>query len=197
MLLDNDRAKDGATTMHNPILVLAGAMTVVGLSISSVAAGHGYAQTATTGAAASSLQEVIENEPRFSIFANALKQTGLWQDLESREASTVFVPSDEALKAAGSAPLLEGVLLSEANRKRLRDVMSYHVHVGQQLSPAGIENVELVAENGACLLISRVGGGIRVGPSAVVTQHIRTNDGSLFVIDRLLWRPWNGEDLCR
>ncbi len=147
-------------------------------------------------AAASSVQEVIENEPRFSIFLKALKESGVWQEFENRQATTVFVPTDEALRASGAAPMLEGVLLSEANRQRLRDVIFYHVHFEQRLSPDEIGDVELMAENGACFVIARVGGGIRVGPTAVVTEHISTNDSSLFVIDRLLWRPWTGEDRC-
>ena len=139
------------------------------------------------------IDEVLESG-EFRLFSTALKTAGLWDRIISEEGVTLFAISDKALRDEGSAFLLEKVLLTQHNQQRLRNLMLYHVYFGMPLLSNDIQReVRFGAETGPCLSVSRSGSGIRVGPEAVVTDVKQVNSGIIYVIDRLLWQPWQGQ----
>jgi len=75
--------------------------------------------------------------------------------------------------------------------------MLYHVYFGMPLLSHDVQREKRFnAETGPCLSVSRSGSGIRVGPEAVVTDVKQVNSGIIYVIDRLLWQPWQGQASC-
>ncbi|HEX9906426.1 MAG TPA: fasciclin domain-containing protein [Propylenella sp.] len=144
-----------------------------------------------------SIEEMTESG-EFRIFSTALKQSGLWDRIASEEGVTLFLVSDKAMRDEGSAFLLEKVLLTKYNQGRLFELMSYHVSFDSLLLPDEIQGeVKVSTSSEACLPVYRLGTGIRVGPEAVVTGVKRIDSGIVYVIDRLLWQRWDGEEICR
>jgi hypothetical protein len=45
-------------------------------------------------------------------------------------------------------------------------------------------------------MVWRMGSAVRVGPEAVVTNYMAADNGMVFIIDRLLWQPWNDDSGC-
>ncbi len=147
--------------------------------------------------AALSVNAVLESKTEFSIFTNALKKSGLWDRIAAEDAVTLFVVPDKAMKDEGSAFLLEKVLVTKSNKERLFDLMSFHSLFGVRLSPDEIEReAKLNTSANSCLPVYRLGSGIRVGPEAVVTEYLFAENGVIFVIDRLLWQPWQDDGPC-
>jgi uncharacterized surface protein with fasciclin (FAS1) repeats len=169
---------------------IAGAMLVL------FASGPAVAGADDTKAQFASVQTLISSRRDLRIFAGAVQGTAIWSEMGKAESITLFVPSDRSLGREGSAFLLDKVLIAPSNRERLHQVLSYHIYVGLRLVPEDVEDRELVSMRGACFLLSRAGSGARIGPEAVVTDYIPANNGGIYVIDRLLWKPWNGNNSC-
>ena len=149
-------------------------------------------------AAAASIKAVLEADGKFGIFAAALKKSGLWETLATRDPVTLFVVSDEAMQDEGSAFLLGTVLMTDANQERLVALMSHHMLVGPEFSVEEVATeVTLNTSIGSCLLVYRLGSSLRVGPEAIVTEQVAVDNGNLYVIDRLLWQPWDEEGPCQ
>jgi uncharacterized surface protein with fasciclin (FAS1) repeats len=143
------------------------------------------------------IKEAIDTG-EFKIFSTALKKAGLWDRITSEDGVTLFVVSDKAMRDEGSAFLLEKVLVTRYNQQRLINLMSYHVYFGAPVLPRNIHReVSLNPGTGPCLSVYRSGTSIRVGPEAVVTDMKLADGGIIYVIDRLLWQPWQDEEICR
>lgn len=89
--------------------------------------GVGYAATST-----SSIVETAASVPIFGTLVNLLVETGLDYELNKGGPFTVFAPTDDAfaslLNPHGFATL--GALLRPENRAYLKDVLAYHVVLG-------------------------------------------------------------------
>jgi uncharacterized surface protein with fasciclin (FAS1) repeats len=148
-------------------------------------------------ASAERVDKVLASQNEFSIFTNALRKSGLWEQIQTRDAVTIFAISDKAMSDEGSTFLLDKVLLTNSNQERLFDLMSYHVLFGTTLNPEGIDGeVKLDTAEDSCLVVWRMGTAVRVGPEAVVTSHMAADNGVVYVIDRLLWQPWDDQRSC-
>ena len=142
------------------------------------------------------IEEVLSTG-EFSIFGAALKKSGLWDRIISEDSVTLFLISDKAMRDEGSAFLLGTVYMTKGSQPSLFNLMSYHVSFAAPLLPDEIPHeVKLGMSAGACLPVWKSGGGIRVGPEAVVTDVKRVDNGIVYVIDRLLWQPWQDEERC-
>jgi uncharacterized surface protein with fasciclin (FAS1) repeats len=147
-------------------------------------------------AQSATVHDLINSDTQFGLFAGALRQTPLWSMLEQEQSVTLFLPTDKALRDEGSAFLLEHVLLTTTNQERLLEVLSYHVYPGLQIDREAVRDANLHSLRGACFPLYRLGSGLRIGPEAVVTEYISADNGAIFVIDRLLWQPWDGSSHC-
>jgi uncharacterized surface protein with fasciclin (FAS1) repeats len=142
------------------------------------------------------IEEVL-NTGEFSIFLAALKKSGVWDRMTSADSVNLFLISDTALRNEGSAFLLGTVYMTKGAQRSLFNLMSYHVSFAAPLLPDQMpREVKLGMSAGACLPVWKTGGGIRVGPEAVVTGVTRVDNGIIYLIDRLLWQPWQDEERC-
>jgi uncharacterized surface protein with fasciclin (FAS1) repeats len=143
------------------------------------------------------MDKLLAGHSEFSIFTNALRKSGLWEQIQKRDAMTIFAIPDKGMADEGSTFLLDKVLITESNQERLFNLMSFHTLFGTTLVPEGIRGeVKLDTAQDSCLVVWRMGTALRVGPEAVVTSYISADNGVLYVIDRLLWQPWDDERNC-
>jgi uncharacterized surface protein with fasciclin (FAS1) repeats len=162
----------------NRFLLAAACCTVTLAALAGVPAGGPAPAKAHTVAA------VLAADGRLGIVARALQASGFHDTLAIGEGWTLFVPSDEALRNEGSAFLLEDVLLTPANAGRLKEVVGHHLTRG--VAPARSAS-RLRSVSGTTLLVDRVGNGLRIDGHAVVVERIDAGNGTIYVVDRMLW----------
>lgn len=148
-------------------------------------------------AVAEPIGAILETRSEFSIFARALRQSGLLGRLKTDGRFVLFAVSDQAMEEEGSSFLLNSVLVAPLNEERLVTLMSYHVVPALGLLPDGFTHpVQLETLASTCLSVSRVGQRLQVGPEAFVAGAISADNGTIYALDRLLWQPWQGGKRC-
>jgi uncharacterized surface protein with fasciclin (FAS1) repeats len=134
--------------------------------------------------------EVAADDERFSTLVAAVKAAGLVETLKGDGPFTVFAPTNEAF-----AKLPDGTaeaLLRPENRKRLREVLLYHVVPGRirlgrrELATAQKASVTVVAE-----------GTLLVNNAEVLASDVVASNGVIHVIDTVLIPPAEGSDATR
>lgn len=129
-----------------------------------------------------------------TIFSTAIEHSGLADVFNGSEEYTVFAPSDTALRNEGMDFLLGSVLVTKSNRDRLNVLLSYHIVRGVRLVPETIMgHIELTTLLDQSLSVVRAGTAISVAPdsaNSVVTRRIASDDGVIFIVDRLIWPNW-------
>jgi len=149
-----------------------------------------------TGAvvSADAITENLKADPDLTIFSAAIKQSGLADVFADGRDYTVFVPSDTALENEGMDFLLGTVLVTKNNSGRLNTLLSYHIVPGVRLVPENIlGHVELTTLSNQNLSVVRAGTAVSVAPdsaNSVVTRKIVSDNGVIFVVDRLIWPSW-------
>ncbi len=129
----------------------------------------------------------VRGSGELGLFAGVLRDTDVNATLRSDSGWTLFVPSDSALRNEGAAFLLEEVLRAPANAGRLLDLAKSHVVKGTLSARELEDRVDVPTLAGARLSIERVGEGLRVGGHAMVVDRVETANGTVYVVDRLLW----------
>lgn len=150
------------------------------------------------GAAAgpADVRALLAESDEFTVFANAMDQSGVLDEPAGNARLIVFAPTDRAMEAEGSAFLLDGVMLDAPNAERLRDLMALHVAVSPESLEGLAGRLDLYTLEGSCMPVARVADQLRIGPEANVVERRVAADGWLYVIDRLLWRPYRGAHPC-
>ncbi|MBO6796667.1 fasciclin domain-containing protein [Maricaulis sp.] len=124
------------------------------------------------------------NAGQFDTLVAAVQAAGLVDTLKSDGPFTVFAPLDSAFAGLPHGEV-QRLLLPE-NRHELVDILTYHVVPGaitsDQLSGQilAVETVE-----GSTVLIDAT-DGVRVGNAQVVQADIRTSNGVIHVVDRVI-----------
>lgn len=125
--------------------------------------------------------ETASSSGSFNTLVTAVKAAGLAETLSGKGPFTVFAPTDEAF-----AKLPKGTVESLlGDRKRLTDILTYHVVPGM----VGSESVRKLKEartvNGKKLNIHHL-WGTRVDKARIVKADIQTSNGVIHAIDRVL-----------
>ena len=124
------------------------------------------------------------NAGQFNTLVAAVQTAGLVDTLKGDGPFTVFAPLDSAF--AGLPHGEVDRLLRPENRHELIDILTYHVVPGaitaDQLAGQilAVETVE-----GSTVLIDAT-DGVRVGNAQVVQADIRTSNGIIHVVDRVI-----------
>lgn len=119
--------------------------------------------------------------PHLSVFSSAIRTAALSVKLNSLRSFTLFIPVNSAF-AALSRPQLRFLRENDNLVKMVR----YHV-VPHTVTPAEIVRGGSVATlSGAKLTLARRGGEYRINQATVLCGNIRTANGTLYVIDKVL-----------
>ena len=139
-----------------------------------------------TQAKSANLFEEVTADARLTLFANAVNQAGLSDMLKQEGPFILFVPSDQAMTNEGSAFLLDSVLLTKSNAGRLKDLVSYHIVPSTESTGNAASDGILPTMTDAPLHMARLGTARVINGWAVVTDRKETDNGVLYVVDRLL-----------
>lgn len=121
---------------------------------------------------------------QFNTLVAAVQAAGLVDTLKGDGPFTVFAPLDTAFAGLPEGEVAR--LLEPQNRHELVDILTFHVVPGAVTSDqlAGrILSVETV--EGSNVLIDAT-DGVRVGNAQVVQADIRTSNGIIHVVDRVI-----------
>jgi len=122
--------------------------------------------------------------PHLSVFSSAIRTTGLRGKLNTMRSFTLFIPVNRAFAELSSTQL--SFLHDPA---RLADVVRHQV-VPRAITPAQIaRGGSVVTLSGARLALARQGRAYRVSRATVLCGNIKTANGTLYVIDKVLLPP--------
>jgi uncharacterized surface protein with fasciclin (FAS1) repeats len=120
----------------------------------------------------------------FKTLATALKAADLVETLKGKGPFTVFAPTDAAF-----AKLPTGVLddlLKPENKKKLADILTYHVVSGKVTAADVVKLTKAKTVQGTDVSIKVAGGKVSVNDAKVVTTDIACTNGVIHVIDTVL-----------
>jgi uncharacterized surface protein with fasciclin (FAS1) repeats len=143
---------------------------------------------AATTAHAANIVQTAAAAGQFNTLLAAAKAAGLAPALSGHTKLTVFAPTDAAF-AALPAGTVENLLKPE-NKDKLAAILKYHVVAGEVYAadiPAGFSVVPTLKETGdKTLVTSKFGSNVRVDLAKVVTADIKTSNGVIHVIDKVM-----------
>ena len=124
-------------------------------------------------------QNVTYSAPALGLTAaaGAVNATGLAETLDTAPDLTLFVPSNAALQAAGSA-------FAGASIDTLRGVLQYHAVLGNVLFSTEASNTTVQAANCGTLTITVVNGTVFVNGAKVIVPNYLLSNGVAHVIDQ-------------
>jgi uncharacterized surface protein with fasciclin (FAS1) repeats len=132
-------------------------------------------------------QDIVDTAAQagqFNTLVAAVKAAGLVDALKAKGPFTVFAPTDEAFAA-----LPEGTvesLLKKENRDQLVAILTYHVVPGNVAAKDAYGLREAQTLNGQNLAITTSGGTIQVDQANLIKTDIKTSNGTIHVIDKVL-----------
>lgn len=141
-----------------------------------------------SGAFAANIVQTAASTGQFNTLLAAAKAAGLAGALSHTKDITVFAPTDEAF-----AKLPEGTveeLLLPKNRKKLADILKYHV-VPSKVTAADVprkstEVGTLKAGGDTTIKVRKRFGRVRVDNARVVTADVEASNGVIHIINKVL-----------
>ncbi len=166
-----------------PIVVL-----VVALATAAVAVGGDERSGSTAQPAAKPTKNIVQTAVAagdFDTLVSLIKRAGLAKTLSGKGPFTVFAPTDAAFKKV-PASTLEALL---EDRAALRQVLLYHVAGGRYSAKrvAKLRSIETLT--GERVKVRTRAGTVRVGGARVVKTNVRTSNGIIHAINRVLIPP--------
>lgn len=145
------------------------------------------ANTYAMGFSASQTKNIVQvasSDPQFSTLVTAIKTAGLVSTLSGKGPFTVFAPTNEAF-----AKLPKGTLEKLLkNPKELAKILTYHVVSGNIMSK-DIKTGPVKSVEGQYLNILVADGSVTVNGAKVTKADIKSSNGVIHVIDKVLLPP--------
>jgi uncharacterized surface protein with fasciclin (FAS1) repeats len=114
----------------------------------------------------------------------AIKAAGLVDTLKGAGPFTVFAPTNEAF--AKLPPGTVDNLLKPENKEKLKEILLYHVHVGDAIMAGDAKTMSLSTAEGKPLMVSVDNGAVTVNGAHVVKADIVCSNGVIHWIDTVL-----------
>ena len=115
--------------------------------------------------------------------AAAVTAAGLVETLQGSGPFTVFAPTDNAF-AAIQKDVDE--LLKPENKKKLTDILTYHVVSGNAMAADLEDGQEFTTVQGGKLKVSIKGGKVMINDANVTMADVAASNGVVHVIDKVL-----------
>ena len=115
--------------------------------------------------------------------AAAVTAAGLVQTLQGEGPFTVFAPTDAAFAAIQKNV---DTLLKPENKKKLANILTYHVVSGKALAADLKDGQELTTVQGGKLKVAIKGDKVMIGDAHVTTADVAASNGVVHVIDKVL-----------
>jgi uncharacterized surface protein with fasciclin (FAS1) repeats len=131
--------------------------------------------------------ETAQGAGDFTTLVTALQAAGLDETLQGEGPFTVFAPNDAAFNKVPK-DTLDGLLADPTGS--LTDVLTYHVVAGKVMSGDLSDGMTAETVNGAEITITiEEDGTVMVNDAKVVTADIECSNGVIHVIDTVLLPP--------
>ncbi len=161
------------------------AAIIAATGLTTVAIAGTYAGKTEVSAKADIVDTAVANGS-FNTLVAAVQAAGLEQTLRSEGPFTVFAPTDAAFDALPSGAV--ETLLKPENKDQLVSILTYHVVAGKVLSTDLQDGAQATTVNGAKISID-LDNGVTINDSDVVIADIKTSNGVIHVIDKVLLPP--------
>ncbi len=125
-----------------------------------------------------------ESAGQFTTLVTALKAAGLASTLQGPGPFTVFAPTDAAF-AKLPAGTVES-LLKPANKKKLANILTYHVISGNVKAADVATMTTAKTVNGQSVAISVNGSTVKINDATVIKADVDASNGTIHVIDTVL-----------
>ena len=158
------------------------AALVAGVAALALAAAPASARPATAAAAKPNLVETAVAAGNFTTLVSLVKQAGLAETLSGTGPYTVFAPTDAAFKKVPKKTL---TALGK-DKAKLKAVLLYHVAAGRLAAKRVVKRSSIKTLNGKRVKIRVRGRNVFVNRSKVVTADVRTSNGIIHAINRVL-----------
>ena len=142
-----------------------------------------------TQAADSKSQDIVDvavGAGSFKTLVAAVKAAGLVETLKGDGPFTVFAPTDEAFSKLPKGSL--DSLLKPENKKKLQDVLTYHV-VAAKVPSSKVSAGKVAMVNKKHAKISIKNGKVMIDKANVVKTDVMASNGVIHVIDRVILPP--------
>ncbi len=149
-------------------------------------------QTAVTAAAVAFAAEPAKKDivdtavaaGSFKTLAAALTAAGLVDTLKGPGSFTVFAPTDEAFAKLPAGTVED--LLKPENKKKLTDILTYHVVAGKVMAADVVKLKEAKTVQGKAVKITVKEGKVQVDAANVTKTDIAASNGVIHVIDSVI-----------
>ena len=166
-----------------PVVVL-----VVALATATVALGGDDRSGSPAQPAAKPTKNIVQTAVAagdFDTLVSLVKRAGLAKTLSGKGPFTVFAPTDAAFKKV-PASTLEAL---QKDRAALRNVLLYHVAAGRYPAKRVVKQESIETLAGQPVKVSTRGDTVRVAGAKVVQADVRTSNGVIHAINRVLIPP--------
>jgi uncharacterized surface protein with fasciclin (FAS1) repeats len=148
-----------------------------------------------------SIENVASSNPDLTIFAKAMRVSGVANLLNIKSSFTVFAPSNKAFKNLPAGELKK--LMSPSGKKELANILKYHIvgsirttkDLKKRALPGGQHNRKapsrfvLSTLEGGKITISLKKDQIYVDSAEIVVKNIKARNGMIQVINEVLMPP--------
>jgi uncharacterized surface protein with fasciclin (FAS1) repeats len=139
-------------------------------------------------AQAANIVETAASTGKFNTLIAAAKAAGLVGALTGPGPITVFAPTDAAFAKLPAGTVEE--LLKPKNKKKLADILKYHVVAGRVFAkdvPTTATHVKTLKRGGdTTIRAQRANGRVHIDKARVITADIKASNGVIHVINRVL-----------
>jgi uncharacterized surface protein with fasciclin (FAS1) repeats len=172
-------------------LVMVGTLAVAMGTAVVLPARMAHAQMATT-APSTDKKDIIETATgpgmeQVTTVVKAIEAAGLVDTLKGAGPFTVFAPTNDAFAALPPGTVDD--LLKPENKEKLKDILLYHVHVGDAIDAKDCKTMELSTAEGAPLHIKVDGDMVMVNDAKVIKADIHCSNGVIHWVDKVLMPP--------
>lgn len=120
----------------------------------------------------------------FKTLAAALTAAGLVDTLKGPGPFTVFAPTDEAFAKLPAGTVED--LLKPENKKKLTDILTYHVVAGKVMAADVVKLKDAKTVQGKAVKITVKDGKVMVDAANVTKTDIAASNGVIHVIDAVI-----------
>ena len=115
----------------------------------------------------------------------AIQAAGLVDTLKGKGPFTVFAPTNAAFEKLPKGTVDE--LLKPENKKKLTDILTYHVHAGAGVKAADVKTMSLDTVNGKPLAVKVAdGGAVMINDAKVIKTDVICSNGVIHWVDTVL-----------
>ncbi len=143
---------------------------------------------AATTAPAPAAKDIVDTavaDGRFKTLVAAAQAAGLVDTLKGKGPFTVFAPSDDAF-AKLPAGTVDGLLKDPA---KLKDILLYHVVAGNVMAADAAKLTSANTVQGKPIAIKVDGNKVMINDAVVTIADIKTSNGVIHVIDKVILPP--------